>query len=153
MNSIHTCSIGINIRNVIRKNLMKDKKRNTEEFLQILQRIKDNCDILMSFPDGLSYVYVLELENQKYYVGYTENFNSRMVSHFGGNGSKWTKIHIPISIKEVFRGDKSNENDKTIDMMVKYGYENVRGGNYCKVEMFTQPILVTESINIKWPTE
>ena len=156
MNSHYKCSIDVRIRNLVRNNFMKNKKMDIDEItnsIETIQKIKDNCDLLLSFPDGLEYVYILELENNKYYVGYTENFNSRMVSHFGGNGSKWTKIHIPISIKEVFRGDKSNENDKTIDMMVKYGYENVRGGNYCKVEMFTQPILVTESINIKWPTE
>jgi len=142
-------TIDVRIRNMIRNNLMKNKKMSVDEIsnsMEMIQKIKNNCDLLLSFPDGLEYVYTLELENNKYYVGYTENFDSRMISHFGGNGSKWTKLHPPISILEVSRGDKNDEDKKTIQMMIKYGYQNVRGGKYCKCTMIKEPIIISRII-------
>ena len=149
MNSHYNCPIDVRIRNMIRNNLMTNKKMHIDEIsnsMEMIQKIKNNCDLLLSFPDGLEYVYILELENDKYYVGYTENFDSRMISHFGGNGSKWTKLHKPITILEVSRGGKNDEDKKTIDMMIKYGYQNVRGGRYCKCEMLKEPVLVSKII-------
>ena len=149
MNSQYSCPIDVRIRNMIRNNLMTNKKMHIDEIsnsMEMIQKIKNNCDLLLSFPDGLEYVYILELENDKYYVGYTENFDSRMISHFGGNGSKWTKLHKPIAILKVSRGCKIDEDKKTIDMMIKYGYQNVRGGRYCKCEMLKEPVLVSKTI-------
>jgi len=149
MNSHYKCSIDVRIRNLVRNNFMKNKKMDIDEItnsIETIQTIKDNCDLLLSFPDGLEYVYILELENNKYYVGYTENFDSRMISHFGGNGSKWTKLHKPITVMEVSRGSKNDEDRKTIEMMVRYGYENVRGGRYCKCEMLKEPMIVSRII-------
>jgi len=149
MNSHYSCPIDVRIRNMIRNNLMTNKKMHIDEIsnsMEMIQKIKNNCDLLLSFPDGLEYVYILELENDKYYVGYTENFDSRMISHFGGNGSKWTKLHKPIAVIGVSRGGKNDEDIKTIDMMIKYGYQNVRGGRYCKCEMLKEPVLVSKTI-------
>ena len=149
MNSQYKCPINVKIRILIRNKLMENKKIHIEEItnsIEMIQKIKENCDILLSFPDGLEYVYVLELENNKYYVGYTENFDSRMISHFGGSGSKWTKIHVPVTVMEVFRGNKEDENSKTIDMMIKYGYKNVRGGKYCKCDLIKEPAAVSKLI-------
>ena len=149
MNSHYNCPIDVKIRNMIRNNLMTNKKIHIDEIsnsIEMIQKIKNNCDLLLSFPDGLEYVYILELENDKYYVGYTENFDSRMISHFGGNGSKWTKLHKPIAVIGVSRGGKNDEDIKTIDMMIKYGYQNVRGGRYCKCEMLKEPVLVSKTI-------
>ena len=149
MNSLYKSHIDVKIRNMIRNNLMKNKKINIEDMsnsMYMVQKIKNNCDLLLSFPDGLKYVYTLKLENNKYYVGYTENFDSRMISHFGGNGSKWTKLHHPITVLEVSRGDKDEEDRKTIEMMIKYGYQNVRGGRYCKCTMMKEPIVVSKTI-------
>ena len=149
MNSQYSCPIDVKIRNMIRNKLLANKKMHIDEIsnsMEMIAKIKNNCDLLLSFPDGLEYVYILELENDKYYVGYTENFDSRMISHFGGNGSKWTKLHKPIAVIGVSRGGKNDEDKKTIDMMIKYGYQNVRGGRYCKCEMLKEPIIVSKTI-------
>ncbi len=37
------------------------------------------------------YIYVLKLENNKYYIGKTDNPEIRLNSHFNFNGSEWTK--------------------------------------------------------------
>ena len=37
------------------------------------------------------HVYVLRLGKGKYYVGYSGEIETRIASHFLGNGSLWTK--------------------------------------------------------------
>lgn len=37
------------------------------------------------------FIYVLKLENDKYYVGKTNNPDLRITNHFDANGSQWTK--------------------------------------------------------------
>ena len=37
------------------------------------------------------HVYTLRLEKGKYYVGYSGEIETRIASHFLGNGSLWTK--------------------------------------------------------------
>jgi|TARA_Y100000389_G_scaffold202413_1_gene247611 predicted GIY-YIG superfamily endonuclease len=85
-------------------------------------------------------IYILELENDKYYVGITTNMNYRWGQHKQGMGSNWTRLHRPIRIQEVIcDSNKHMENDKTLQMMKKYGWENVRGGNWCTVDLKAPP--------------
>ena len=46
-------------------------------------------------------VYVLKLEQNKYYVGVSKNVYKRIQEHFNSNGSQWTKLYNPIDIVEV----------------------------------------------------
>jgi len=79
-------------------------------------------------------VYILKLEDDCWYVGITYNLNIRMAQHWTSNGAKWTKLHKPISIEGViYPASTEIENQKTLELMEKYGKEKVRGGNYCKV--------------------
>ena len=86
-------------------------------------------------------VYVLQLENEKYYVGLSKDVDRRFQEHQTGVGAKWTKKYPPIKV--VYKMVTSHtaylyastiENLKTIEYMKKYGKENVRGGTYCAVE-------------------
>ena len=79
-------------------------------------------------------IYVLELEDDCWYVGYSESVNKRLASHFSGNGSLWCKEHKPISVYEIFPGTKEDENRKTLELMKVHGISKVRGGVYTKVE-------------------
>jgi predicted GIY-YIG superfamily endonuclease len=79
-------------------------------------------------------LYVLKLNNEKYYVGQTTQLK-RLRQHLNGNGSAFTKLHGVVSIVEVipvdiedYAGAEILENKKTIDYMNKFGWENVRGG-------------------------
>ena len=36
-------------------------------------------------------VYILKLEDNKYYVGKTKNINKRILDHFTDCGSEWTR--------------------------------------------------------------
>jgi predicted GIY-YIG superfamily endonuclease len=47
-------------------------------------------------------VYHLKLEEDNHYVGITYNLNQRYAQHISGNGAKWTKLHKPISVEQVW---------------------------------------------------
>jgi hypothetical protein len=82
------------------------------------------------------YIYVLQLQNNKFYIGKTSNPYFRFDNHFAHNGSEWTKQHKPINILELIPDCDDYDEDKyTYKYMDKYGIDNVRGGSY------TTPIL------------
>ncbi len=87
------------------------------------------------------FIYVLELEKGKYYVGQTSNPNFRYAEHFKYAGSKWTKRYRALKrivLKEVFveslQEARLLENWTTLHWMKKKGWRNVRGGEFCKID-------------------
>ena len=97
------------------------------------------------------FVYVLKLENNKFYVGHSCEIEVRIASHFLGNGSLWTKKHKPLELVSVKQGDTLMENLTTIALMSKYGYEDVRGGIWCKVEMLNPPAPLAKALKYAKP--
>lgn len=81
----------------------------------------------------MSTVYILRLEEGKYYIGKTINLDSRLAAHFGGNGAVWTKKYRPLELVEKMPGDEVIENNYTLQYMKKYGIDNVRGGTFCQL--------------------
>jgi predicted GIY-YIG superfamily endonuclease/ribosomal protein S13 len=87
------------------------------------------------------YVYILELEDGKFYVGKTYNIENRLLQHFDNSGSSWTKKYKPKDIIEIIPDcDQFDENKYTIKYMEKYGINNVRGGSYCKLTLDSNEI-------------
>jgi predicted GIY-YIG superfamily endonuclease len=81
-------------------------------------------------------VYVLQLANNKYYVGKTTDVMKRFNEHKSGSGSAWTKLHTPKKILECRPlNNDHDENNLTKDYMKKYGIENVRGGAYTQTSL------------------
>lgn len=81
-------------------------------------------------------IYVLKLQQNKYYVGKTKSIQERMLKHFESNGSEWTKRYKPIEILKTYSNcDSFDEEKYTLQTMEKYGIDNVRGGSYCKIEL------------------
>jgi cellular nucleic acid-binding protein len=79
-------------------------------------------------------LYVLQLEDNKWYVGKTTDINRRFTQHQTGQGSAWTKSYKPIRIVETrCLKDAYDETNTTKDYMKKYGIDNVRGGAYAQV--------------------
>jgi hypothetical protein len=81
-----------------------------------------------------TYIYKINLEDGKKYIGKTVNIQRRMRQHFTGNGSKVTKKFKPVKYKILdncpgFLADEI-EQIYTNSYIVKYGYNNVRGGTY-----------------------
>ena len=82
------------------------------------------------------YIYVLKLENNKYYIGKTDNPDFRIKSHFNSNGSAWTKKYKPVDLVELIPNCDDYDEDKYTRLyMDKYGIENVRGGSFVSVKL------------------
>ncbi len=82
------------------------------------------------------YIYALQLEKGKYYIGKTNNPQFRLESHFNSNGSEWTKIYKPIMVLEIKPNCDDYDEDKiTRQYMDKYGINNVRGGSFVSVNL------------------
>lgn len=82
-------------------------------------------------------IYILELENNKYYVGRTSNLQKRLSQHFSGSGgSRWTKLHKPIKLLKSRDNCNSFDEDKyTLMFIDKYGVDNVRGGSFSQITL------------------
>jgi len=82
------------------------------------------------------FIYVLQLEQGKYYIGKTNNPQFRLESHFNSNGSEWTKIYKPLKVLELKPNCDDYDEDKiTRQYMDKYGINNVRGGSFVSVKL------------------
>jgi len=81
-------------------------------------------------------IYILSLENKKYYVGKSDNVINRYQQHMNGNGSAWTRKYKPISlIKTIENASPFDEDKITKEYMSLYGIDNVRGGSYVEIEL------------------
>lgn len=100
-------------------------------------------NILNCFDDNIDnlditryYIYVLELIDNRYYVGRTGNILRRIEEHFTGCGSIYTIAYNPIKVIEVTEElTKEDERNKTLEIMSKYGWEKVRGAGWCSLEI------------------
>ncbi len=80
-------------------------------------------------------IYILELENKKFYVGKTKDIKNRLKQHINGKGSVWTKKNKVIKVLKTYeyyvkneREEEEKENQITIQMMNEKGWNSVRGG-------------------------
>ena len=93
------------------------------------QSIYDTYDI-----NKETFIYKLDLEDGKIYIGKTGNVQKRMKQHFSGDGARVTKKFKPINcdVLDSCPGFLANEIEQlyTNKYIVDYGYNNVRGGKY-----------------------
>lgn len=76
-------------------------------------------------------VYVLKLEHECFYIGFTKNIDRRIADHFKGKGAIWTQLHEPISVLKVFPDKTLNfENELTERAIKRYGFSFVLGGDH-----------------------
>ncbi|MBS1504069.1 MAG: GIY-YIG nuclease family protein [Bacteroidetes bacterium] len=88
-------------------------------------------------------LYLLELADHKYYVGQSDDPEFRFLEHLGSKGAKWTRLHKPVRIKKIesltvqtVAETMLYENWMTLQAMERYGWENVRGGEFLVVENY-----------------
>lgn len=82
------------------------------------------------------FIYTLQLEQGKYYIGKTNNPQFRLDNHFNSNGSEWTKLYKPLRVLELKQNCDDYDEDKiTRKYMDKYGINNVRGGSFVSVKL------------------
>lgn len=79
-------------------------------------------------------IYVLSLEQDKYYVGRTTSSDTRIEQHRNNNGSYWTKLYKYVSTIIIYENCDIFDEDKYVIMyMDKYGIDNVRGGTFSSI--------------------
>lgn len=85
-------------------------------------------------------IYIIELENSKYYVGKSDNHNLRIENHNNNLGSEWTKLYKPVrTIDVIHTVDDFDEDKYTLATMRTYGIDNVRGGSFSQC-VLTDPV-------------
>ena len=90
---------------------------------------------------------VLELEGGNWYVGWSADIQTRIASHFLGAGAKWAQVHKPLAVHSVRPGDTHLETLTAIALMATHGWEKVRGGSYCTVDMVKCPACIAKAIH------
>lgn len=81
-------------------------------------------------------VFILELENNKYFIGFSDSIEAEIEKHFTGNGNKWTILHTPVEVIDKIKA-KSVEHQRvhTLIYMEKYGWKNVRGYRWTDIHL------------------
>ncbi len=95
------------------------------------------------------YVYVLKLQDDCWYVGCSTDPETRIACHFMGRGARWTQIHAPMAVESLQPGTKKLENVVTIALMVKHGFQQVRGGQYVLVDLPCPPPPIAAAYSIR----
>ena len=91
------------------------------------------------------FIYILNLAQNKFYVGKTDKPKFRLDSHFKNGGCAWTKKYKPIQIIGLFPDcDDFDEDKYTLKYMSKYGIDNVRGGSFCQTTLSRENINTIE---------
>lgn len=118
------------------KRARDDFEEVTPEQLAELDRMDPPCQ---------QQLYILELENGKYYVGKSNDASARIEQHKQGKGADWTRLHAFKRIVEIRRLVDNLEEDKVVKkLMLQYGIANVRGGSYSGIELSVESIAVLE---------
>jgi len=74
------------------------------------------------------YIYIIELTNNKYYIGKSTYQNITINDDFKND---WTTLYPPKTILKIISNcDDFDEDKYTIKYMKKYGIDNVRGGSF-----------------------
>lgn len=96
------------------------------------------------------FIYVLKLEDGKYYIGQSTDPDKRIKKQFDRKGSAWTKLYKPIEILSLesigimnYKEAEEYENKVVLNYMKEYGWENVRGGyfTYCNNDVVLKNLL------------
>lgn len=86
-------------------------------------------------------IYVLRLERDKYYIGKSKHSKVRIMQHMNGEGSEWTKLYKPLECLTILNCLSIFDEDKyTLEYMLIYGIDNVRGGTYSQVTLSSQQV-------------
>jgi len=79
-------------------------------------------------------IYILKLQNDKWYIGKSDNPEKRFLQHKNGSGSAWTNKYRAEELTKVIENVSPFDEDKfTKEYMSIYGIDNVRGGSYTQI--------------------
>ena len=81
----------------------------------------------------MSNIYILELENSKYFIGRTESYQFTLKDHAE---NKWTSQHKPIALLKLIPNTDIMDEEKYLALyMLKYGMDSTRTSQCQEVEL------------------
>lgn len=94
-----------------------------------------------------SFVYILELEGGRFYVGITGDIMKRIGEHMRSRGAEWTKRYpfVRLHHAETFANKTKEqmeeiEDNFTLVVMAKRGIANTRGGKWINIRLLSTEI-------------
>lgn len=96
------------------------------------------------------FVYHIDLEHGKHYVGSTRQLEAREAQHADGSGSAWTRAHPPVAplavVEVVHTKSEATRKETAVAkfLMGEYGIGNVRGGAFCTMELSPWQVAVLQ---------
>lgn len=123
-----------------------------KDLREILKEIKSNANINGNIGGNgeevivKNFVYVIMLEKMKILVGICGgDMEEEYRAHVEGRISDWTLSFKPKRVVYCETGGKQLADNISIQLMKKYGYQNVRGTNYGKnLRLIPEELLDTE---------
>ena len=85
-----------------------------------------------------NFVFKLDLEENKYYFGYSRADGQDIEVHLHGHGCGWTRRYRPLRY-EMISGNEHDVIHWVLTFMRHYGFNNVRGGYWEQVEPYKNP--------------
>jgi hypothetical protein len=102
--------------------------------------------------DSTMFLYTLQLEGGRWYIGTTSTPISRLLDHRRQRGSAWTRLHPVVggyvTLKKISTDDEDKpfiEDLRVKTMMLKHGVDVVRGGSYSNLTLTDAQICVLTS--------
>ena len=81
-------------------------------------------------------LFVFKLQEDKYYLGFTTDYERIFVEWKVGFGPEWTKKYRPVSVELIIENAEGyHETQVLYEYFKKYGIDAVRGGPYQSVEL------------------
>lgn len=115
------------------KNLSRDHQNKMEKMILKYNTVQYNYYLFI-----MTTIYILKLQQNKHYVGRTDDIKSRLNKHVNGKGSYWTMKYPPLRPLKVTIIKNCNvfdEDKYTLMMMAKYGVDDVRGGSFPRITL------------------
>jgi hypothetical protein len=130
-----------------RRLAMRQKESRCDTLCNALQQVtireenQNKSDEVQRYTEkhcgGGKRLYVLALEEGKYYVGTTrKTAQQRMSEHLNGGGTAWTERYKPVKIiLEEAPYRPYSEDATTLLWMAVFGVDAVRGGQYSSLQL------------------
>lgn len=134
------------------------KKQHHYQTHPLLQGYKGDVefDIHLSENEQLYYVFVLELDKNKYHISYSASLNALLYKLERGKSSLWCRQYKPVAVLGVAPVIvlKSDNNvvdflDPVVDRYFNlFGHQNVRGGRFQMIEEALHDEMVRKKYDI-----